>query len=385
MKLDMLLLQLSRPELCSTPQLTRRLRQRDSRGKEEFFLAEKTFLVGSKEWFESMKETRQDISSADAVAKGEEEDRRCHNVPAILQSGGSKDVSKNVSSFEVLKRELDAPKPTANKAPLHENKASDLLEKERLNANKSTNAPRIVAASHTSRRADEIKKTIIRREVKEVEREGALVGVQNVRAREAEAEEGREGEEEDQEGEREGEEAGAEKEEERKLFRGELSGNVLSDNEARLVGSSPTPGQCQMVVFSFGVDYKITFDAGDLVLVPRSKGGLCFGVLESRKTDAKKRVFWNVELGAGAVKPVPEPMLGKSLSGICAKRSEEINNIRAIGKEPTQEDLRSVIFGLSSKFDKLEVVLVPCARGGFAYGYIADCDGNHHYLVKSSM
>ena len=36
-----------------------------------------------------------------------------------------------------------------------------------------------VAASHTSRRVDEIKKTIIRREVKEVEREGALVGVQN--------------------------------------------------------------------------------------------------------------------------------------------------------------------------------------------------------------
>ena len=62
-----------------------------------------------------MKEKRQDRSSADAVAKLEEEDKKWRHARAFLQSGGGKDVSKNVSSFEVLKRELDAPKPTANK------------------------------------------------------------------------------------------------------------------------------------------------------------------------------------------------------------------------------------------------------------------------------
>eukprot|EP00960_Hanusia_phi_P041351 754957-Hanusia_phi.AAC.1 len=93
-------------------------------------------------------------------------------------------------------------------------------------------------------------------------------------------------------------------------------------------------------------------------------------------------------------------MLGKSLSGISTRRSEEINNIRAIGKDPTPEDLRwsklsravtnilclrrSVVLSVSSKFDKMEVVLVPRLRGGFAYGYVVESDGNHHYLVRKT-
>jgi len=40
----------------------------------------------------------------------------------------------------------------------------------------------------------------------------------------------------------------------------------------------------------------ISFSAGDLVLVPRSKGGMSYGVLATSQDD-KGRIVWNVEVG----------------------------------------------------------------------------------------
>ena len=40
----------------------------------------------------------------------------------------------------------------------------------------------------------------------------------------------------------------------------------------------------------------ISFSAGDLVLVPRSKGGMSYGVLATSQDD-KGRIVWNVEGG----------------------------------------------------------------------------------------
>ena len=61
----------------------------------------------------------------------------------------------------------------------------------------------------------------------------------------------------------------------RKMFKGELlSGNVLTENEVLLVGTHPTRTAITALVFQFSIDFHLSFSAGDLVLVPRSKGGL---------------------------------------------------------------------------------------------------------------
>eukprot|EP00960_Hanusia_phi_P041352 754957-Hanusia_phi.AAC.2 len=229
---------------------------------------EKTFLVGSKEWFESRKGKKQETSNADMRAGIRE-------TPKNVSTKDTTHKTQDKSVVEVLKREPEAPKATV-KVPSHENKASDLLEKERASANKPSNAPKIisynqmresvmgqVAALHTSRQADEIKKTIIRREVQSTPGGDRMQESADAKGEQAEEEEGQGGE---------GEEArGGELQEERKLFRGELSGNVLSSEESLLVGSSPTPGQCQMAVFYEETMRLCLFHCLDHVIAPSCK------------------------------------------------------------------------------------------------------------------
>jgi len=181
-----------------------------------------------------------------------------------------------------------------------------------------------------------------------------------------------------------GDEAGG-GERQRKMFKGEIvSGNVLTENEVMLVGSSPTRSAITALVFQFSVDFHLSFSAGDLVLVPRSKGGLSYGVLGASQ-DAKGRVVWSVEMGHGAFKSVPQMLIGKILGGSTRTRADTLEPSRALGREPLLIDLRSVVFALSSAFDEMEVVLLPRARGGLVYGYVVAKDGAHHYLVKGRV
>ena len=58
---------------------------------------------------------------------------------------------------------------------------------------------------------------------------------------------------------------------------------------------------------------QVGFEAGELVLVPRSKGGLCYGVLETSKMQGSKEI-WNVAVGPKLVKPVPALWIGKLIA-----------------------------------------------------------------------
>ena len=53
--------------------------------------------------------------------------------------------------------------------------------------------------------------------------------------------------------------------------------------------------------------------------IPRSKGGLCYGVLD-RCTLDKGKAVWSVALGPSVGKNVPKRWLGKILAGAAGKR-----------------------------------------------------------------
>mmetsp|Transcript_4703 Transcript_4703/g.10800 ORF Transcript_4703/g.10800 Transcript_4703/m.10800 type:complete len:211 (+) Transcript_4703:23-655(+) len=170
------------------------------------------------------------------------------------------------------------------------------------------------------------------------------------------------------------------------LHAGELSsGKVLTEEEAALVGTAPRLNDFHGVVFQYACDFKVVFDAGELVLVPRSKGGFCYGVLEKFKMSGTKRI-WNVALGGAAVKPVPELWLGKILSSATTSDRDAFSEPqRSIGRSPVFEDVKSVVFAASNDFKAMDVVLLPRPRGGLVYGYVEDVDGNGHCLVRSHV
>ena len=99
------------------------------------------------------------------------------------------------------------------------------------------------------------------------------------------------------------------------------------------MGTSPTSAAVAGVVFFGAGDFKVTFSAGELVMIPRSKGGLCYGVLD-RCTLDKGKAVWSVALGPSVGKNVPERWLGKILAGAAGKRDTLGEPQRAIGRPP---------------------------------------------------
>jgi hypothetical protein len=169
------------------------------------------------------------------------------------------------------------------------------------------------------------------------------------------------------------------------LFAGELSGNVLTQEQVEKVGTAPSASDLHGVVFPFACDFKLSFQPGDFVIVPRSKGGFCYGVLDSSKRDGGGTTVWTVSIGPKTIKPAPEGWLGKVVAAGASRGGFDTigEPQRAIGRAPLPEDISDVVFSVSNKFEPLEVVLMCRARGGFIYGYVVEASGKGHYLAKS--
>lgn len=179
------------------------------------------------------------------------------------------------------------------------------------------------------------------------------------------------------------------------VFVGELlSGKVMTPKQADLIGNPPKVSDITCVIFPSACDFKVPFHAGDLVLVPRSRGGLCYGVLDGSHISYSngKQTIWSVTVGQKMVKPIPEKWLGKVV--VCQNLSDQSaanapdtlgDPGRTIGRRPIAEDLSNVVFSIKAIFEPFEVVLVGNVRGGLSYGFVVEAHGKRHYMVKSHV
>ena len=55
------------------------------------------------------------------------------------------------------------------------------------------------------------------------------------------------------------------------MYPQQVSGRVLTEEEAGVVGSAPMRAAVAALVFQFSVDFTLAYAAGDLVVVPRSQ------------------------------------------------------------------------------------------------------------------
>lgn len=154
----------------------------------------------------------------------------------------------------------------------------------------------------------------------------------------------------------------------------------MSHPTERVLGGLPTVGDLLNVVFASNT----TFLEGEFVLVPRSRGGFTYGVVEGAEQrtqscpldSAVRHVLpeYSVMLDESQelLKGLPAAFLGKLPEVETGEEEDdEDDEEQVIGGKALQRDLRTMIFGTAHEgLMPGELVLVPRSRGGFTYGRI---------------
>lgn len=156
----------------------------------------------------------------------------------------------------------------------------------------------------------------------------------------------------------------------------------------RILGDAPITEDLTRVT----LNQNNKFTTGEVVLVPRSKGGFVYGKI------VKKAKFETCLINTSITHPSPQfrieypdkhsqQDLFKSLppSMIGKIPTSEQNNShtkvsgyrRELGGPATLRDLGSVVFSLSNQFSPGEMVLVSRSHGGFTYGEINSTQSVH--------
>ncbi|KAH3761254.1 ribonuclease zc3h12d [Pelomyxa schiedti] len=161
----------------------------------------------------------------------------------------------------------------------------------------------------------------------------------------------------------------------------EFSPTNTTEHLQRVPGEKPHPSDLDAVIFS----PLATFEVGETVIIPRSKGGFTYGVVvkfsEMDKcyldtTCAHPWIRWRVsypnEDHTNFYKEMPAAYIGKLpallLPSVHMKKQRDRR--RRIGLHVNPGDLAAVVFNPASQFCVGQLVVVPRSAGGFTYGSI---------------
>lgn len=130
-----------------------------------------------------------------------------------------------------------------------------------------------------------------------------------------------------------------------------------------------------------------SFSVGEIVLVPRTRGGFSYGQIKKQTFRSHcffdpqiphKSLVWRVVYpsnGKHLFKDLPPSYVGKLKNGVNRDQVlHEDNTLESdciVGKKASLKDLQNVVFSSQCHFKVGEIVLVPRSRGGFTYGRIS--------------
>eukprot|EP00026_Physarum_polycephalum_P002863 Phypoly_transcript_02872.p1 GENE.Phypoly_transcript_02872~~Phypoly_transcript_02872.p1 ORF type:complete len:594 (+),score=115.49 Phypoly_transcript_02872:625-2406(+) len=151
--------------------------------------------------------------------------------------------------------------------------------------------------------------------------------------------------------------------------------------------ASRIPGERATLYDLITVQFSVssTFEPGEVVLVPRTRGGYSYGrVLQHftvphcyadssvSHTSYHWRMVYPGPGGGNMFKDLPPAYIGKLVTYFNKDIviPKEDDGERNIGDKPLGKDLNNAVFSPASKFNPNQIVLVPRSKGGFTYGRI---------------